>query len=80
VYFHRRKRYRQKGEDGLRDLSTAPHKPVVETPPEVQARVVEVKQKHPFLASRKVKEFLERFEGIFLSVATVNRILRRFGF
>jgi len=80
VYFHWRKRYRQKGEDGLRDLSTAPHKPAGETPPEVQARVVEVKQKHPFLGSRKVKEFLERFEGIFLSVATVNRILRRFGF
>jgi len=33
-----------------------------------------------FLGSRKLKEYLERFEGIFLSSATINKILRRFGF
>jgi len=80
VYYRWLTRYRQKGEEGLKDASPAPKAPAQETPPEVQARVVEVKKAHPFLGSRKLKEYLARFEGIHLSQVTVNRILRRFGF
>ena len=80
VYYRWLARYRQKGEEGLKDISPAPKTPAQETPPEVQARVVEVKKAHPFLGSRKLKDYLARFEGIHLSQVTVNRILRRFGF
>jgi transposase InsO family protein/transposase-like protein len=80
VYYRWLNRYKQKGEEGLRDAAPIPKNFPQETPPEVQAKVVEVKKAHPFLGSRKLRDFLARFEGIHLSQVTVNRILRRFGF
>ena len=77
VYYRWLNRYRQKGEEGLRDAAPVPKNFPQETPPEVQAKVVEVKKAHPFLGSRKLRDFLARFEGIHLSQVTVNRILRR---
>ena len=73
-------RYSKKGEEGLANASSRPKNPAGQTPPEVEAKVVETKKANPFMGSGKLKEYLERFEGIFLSKATVNKILRKFGF
>jgi len=80
VFRRWRQRYSEHGLEGLEDRPPVPKTTPKEVPAEIQDRVVEVKKSNMFLGSRKLKEHLERFEGIFLSVSTVNKILRRFGF
>jgi len=71
---------KQGGEAALQDKPPVPKRQPELTPETVQQRVVEVKNAHPTLGSRKLQEHLARFEGIILSAGTVNKILRRFGF
>ena len=74
------KTMKQGGEAALQDKPPVPKRQPELTPETVQQRVVEVKNAHPTLGSRKLQEHLARFEGIILSAGTVNKILRRFGF
>lgn len=80
VFRNWKQRYNEQGVDGLEDRAPVPKKTPNEVPAEIQEKVAESKKNNMLLGSRKLKEHLERFEGIFLSVSTVNRILRRFGF
>ena len=75
-----RKRYTEEGLEGLKDKPPVAKRNAREVPAEIQDKVVDCKKKNMTLGSRKLKEHLERFEGIFLSVSSVNKILRRFGF
>ncbi|TDA70376.1 MAG: hypothetical protein D9V47_01735 [Clostridia bacterium] len=63
VYYRWLARYRQKGEEGLKDISPAPKNPAQETPPEVQARVVEVKKAHPLPLVQEAKRPPGPFRG-----------------
>ena len=74
------RRLKEGGEEALQDKAPVPIKQPEITPEPVQKRVVDVKHANPFLGARKLQEHLARFEGIVLSVSTVNKILRRFGF
>lgn len=49
-------------------------------PAEVEAAVVATKRERMFLGSRSLRDFLRRFQGIDLSVTTVNKLLRKHGF
>lgn len=72
------KRHREDGESGLADRSRRPlHSPQC-SPAEVEAAVVEVRQKHPAWGGRKIKAALERKGQDHLpSPSTITQILRR---
>lgn len=71
-------RYRQEGSfAALGDRSRAPHHCPHKTSPELEARVVALRQKYGW-GARKLAVLLKR-EGIDLPVSTLNRIIKRNG-
>ena len=72
------KRYREaRSVTGLQERSRRPRHSPARTAAAVEARVVELRQRHGW-GGKKLQVLLER-EGVHLSVSTVNRILRRQG-
>jgi transposase InsO family protein len=71
-------RFREQGVTGLRELSRRPASSPQQTPPEVEARIVELRRNRPDWGARKLQVLL-RGEGINLPVITVHRVLVRHG-
>ncbi len=78
-----RDRFEQQGESGLVDRARRPLHSPGQTPPEVEACVVEVRQRHPAWGARKIKHFLEEQEILPAQAipcpSTITAILRRQG-
>ena len=74
------RRYRQRGDTGLADLSKRPGHSPKRTSPEVERAVLEVRDRHPAWGARKLRAWLIRREhkGI-PSPSTITAILRRNG-
>lgn len=72
------KRYQEGGESGLADRSRRPHHSPKRSSAEIEAAVVEVRQKHPAWGGRKIKAHLQRKGRDDLpSPSTITEILRR---
>ena len=71
------KRYRQEGEEGLRDRSRRPRRIPRRTPPEVEKQVVEARKQTGY-GPRRLAPYLRR-KGIALSPHTIRHILDRHG-
>lgn len=72
-------RYREGGADALADQPRVPHRSPNRTPPEVEAAVLRVRDRHPRWGGRKIRRVLLN-EGVEApSPATVTAILRRHG-
>ncbi|NPV08491.1 MAG: IS481 family transposase [Anaerolineae bacterium] len=72
------RRYEEAGSlEGLAEASRRPHTSPQRTPAELEARVVQLRERHAW-GARKIKVRLEE-EGILLGEATINRILSRKG-
>lgn len=72
------KRYREQGIAGIAEGSRRPHHSPRRTGGEVEARVVELRQRYPDWGAGKLSVLLER-EGVTLPKSTVHRILVRHG-
>jgi transposase InsO family protein len=74
------KQYLAEGPRGLEYKSTRPHTSPGQTPPEVEALVLDMRDNHPAWGARKIKHRLdEQCRNGIPSVNTVNRILKRNG-
>ena len=74
-------RYEAYGEDGLLDLSRAPHSHPNATPVEVAERIIEAKRTHPTWGPKKIVAWLHYFEPYlpWPSSSTAGTILDRAG-
>ena len=74
------RRYLEEGPEGLQDRSRRPHHSPQRTPPEVEQRVLEVRDAHPAWGGRKIQHRLERLgEAVVPPASTITEILRRHG-
>ena len=73
-------RYRAEGTSGLLDRSRRPHASPDRSSAELEARVLELRTKHPCWGGRKLRRLLE-WEGVapVPSASTITEILRRHG-
>ena len=67
---------RKQREGNLRDRSRAPHNHPRRTPPEVETKVVEVKNKTR-LGPQRLSVYLSKHEGLSIPAATIRHVLRR---
>jgi transposase InsO family protein len=70
------RRFRELGVAGVEERSRRPSMSPGQTAPEIEARIVELRQQRPDWGARKLAVLLER-EGIKLPVITVHRVLLR---
>ena len=70
------RRFRELGVAGVEERSRRPSISPGQTAPEIEARIVELRQQRPDWGARKLAVLLER-EGIQLPVITVHRVLLR---
>lgn len=75
-----RERYEREGEEGLKDRSRRPLHSPGRTKPELEARVLAVREANPVWGGRKIRGVLlrEGLEGV-PSASTITEILRRHG-
>jgi transposase InsO family protein len=73
------RRYEEEGAGGLADRSRCPRRRPGATPPELEARVVEERRRHPAWGARKLMKRLEWAGVAAPSERTVNRIFSRQG-
>src|SRR5882757_10837036 len=72
-------RYETEGLAGLAERSRRPHGNPVQTPEEMEAQVLGVREVHPAWGGRKIRRVLEQ-EGLVPPViSTITEILRRHG-
>lgn len=72
-------RYETAGDAGLADQSRRPHHHPAQTPPDLEAAVLEVRTQHPAWGGRKIKAWLERRGMAAPSSSTITAILDRGG-
>ena len=72
------RRYREEGEEGLRDRSRRPHHSPRQTPPEVEQQVLEARRATNY-GRERLALYLKRERGISISPYTIRHILRRHG-
>lgn len=70
------RRYQRGGYEAVKEKSRRPHHSPERTSPEIEQRIVELRQERPDWGARKLQELLKK-EGIHLPVITVHRILLR---
>lgn len=70
------RRYQTGGYEAVKEKSRRPHHSPERTSPEIEQRIVELRQARPDWGARKLQELLKK-EGIQLPVITVHRILLR---
>ncbi len=70
------KRYQQEGIAGIAERSRRPRQSPQQTVPELEQRVVEMRQRYPDWGARKLQVLLAR-EGVELRRSTIHRILLR---
>jgi len=70
------KRYKQGGEEGLRDLSRRPKRSPFKTPDEIEEKVMKMWKERGY-GKRRIAYFLFLEEGIELSENTIRNILKR---
>lgn len=68
-------RWRLQGAEGLADQSRRPHASPKRTPPAMEARIVEVRRRHPAWGARKIGKVLEGADPP--SPSTITAVLRR---
>ncbi len=75
------RRYQQTGLEGLRELRRAPQQPANQTPEEIEAGVLELRQAHMRWGPRKLKRVLERDQPgrRWPAASTIGAILKREG-
>ena len=75
------KRFKQTGLDGVQDEPRRPHSTPNKTSPEIEALIVEAKQRRPTWGSKKLEKALERRHPAveFPSRCTIDEILKRNG-
>jgi transposase InsO family protein len=73
-------RYQEQGARGLEDASRAPKRVARKTTGEMEQVLVEARKAHPSWGGRKLKDVLERNEGVKLpSAGTIAAVLKRHG-
>jgi putative transposase len=74
-------RHAQMGEEGLKDLSRAPHTQLAKTEKRIEDKILNVKHKYSTWGPRKIRAYLERHEPDeeWPSPTTVGNILDRHG-
>ncbi|MBC7189630.1 helix-turn-helix domain containing protein, partial [Candidatus Aerophobetes bacterium] len=72
------KRYKEKGEKGLEDLSRRPKRSPFKTPSYIEKKVLKIKKERDY-GKRRISYFLLVEEGIYLSENTIRNILKRNG-
>lgn len=72
------RRYKENGEEGLKEKSRKPHSSPLKTSNEIELRILEVRDAHPAWGARKIYAFLAR-RGIdsLPDPSTITRILHR---
>lgn len=72
------KRYKELGLKGLEERSKRPLSSPLKTSPECEAKILQVRNKHPAWGARKIHAYLRRIEKISLPTpSTITRILHR---
>jgi len=71
------RRYQKEGEEGLKDRSHRPHHIPRRTPPEIEQKVIEARQKTGY-GPKRLSLWLQR-QGILISHHTIRHILERKG-
>jgi len=71
-------RYRAGGVEAISERSRRPHRSPTQTAPELEARIVALRQVYPDWGARKLSVLLDR-QGIELPPSTVHRVLLRHG-
>jgi len=75
-----RKRFKDKGTAGLKDLSRRPHTSPRQTSADIQARLLKVRKEHPAWGPRKLRRYLANRQVPNLpSPSTIDAILGRHG-
>ncbi len=77
-YYKWLRRYEEKGEEGLRDGSSAPLSSPNQTPVDVVAKVVYLRQNYHF-GPHKISMYLQRYHDVTLSPSGIWRILNKLG-
>jgi transposase InsO family protein len=72
-------RYEAEGLAGLAERSRRPHGSPGQTPEEMEAQVVGVREAHPAWGGRKIRRVLEREGLVPPGISTITEILRRHG-
>ena len=71
--------YKWLAREEMSDRSRRPVHSPARTPPEIEARVVEIRQAHPAWGGRKIAKVLQRDAAVCLSPGTVTWVLHRHG-
>lgn len=72
------KREREEGQKGLEERSRKPKKSPSQSPPEVEAEVLRIRDEHPVWGGRKIRKIMEREGKVRVpSASTITAILRR---
>jgi len=71
---------RYKNGDSLSDLSRAPRTHPFKTPPEIEAKILDLRGEHPGTGARKLEHILRRRGVDVPCVSTINAILKRNGY
>ena len=73
------KREREEGEQGLQDRFRKPKSSPLQSPAEVEAEVIRIRDKHPVWGGRKIRKIMEREGKVPVpSASTITAILRRY--
>ena len=73
------RRFEEEGLAGLQDRSRRPHSSPSQTPPEVEAKVREARERTGY-GRKRLSWYLWQEEGLLLSPHTIRHILRRSGY
>lgn len=72
------KREREEGQKGLEERSRKPKNSPAQSPPEVEAEVLRIRDEHPVWGGRKIRKIMEREGKVPVpSASTITAILRR---
>lgn len=77
-FYEYKRRFQTHGMEGLKDLSSAPHSHPFTTPPETEARILELSLEHPSWGCNRLSDQL-KLAGISISAPTLQNILNRNG-
>lgn len=72
-------RWKTEGLEALQGQSRRPRASPGKTPAALEAKVLEVRGRHPAWGARKIAHVLQRDQGVVLACSTVNSILKRNG-
>jgi transposase InsO family protein len=77
-FYEWKRRFQTHGLEGLKDMPPIPKNPANQTPPEIEAKILEESLKHPAWGCVKLSDFL-KFQGISVSSPTIQKILIKNG-